>query len=128
MKKCISSIIVFLVYTQIAVSQTREVKVLDVNWKFQKGNFEEAYKVNFNDSKWQSVTIPHDWAIYGPFDKKVDIQHVAIEQNGEKIATEKTGRTGALPHIGTAWYRNTFTLPKESKGKKVILLFEGAMS
>lgn len=128
MKKCISSIIVFLVYTQIAVSQTREVKVLDVNWKFQKGNFEEAYKVNFNDSKWQSVTIPHDWAIYGPFDKKVDIQQVAIEQNGEKIATEKTGRTGALPHIGTAWYRNTFTLPKESKGKKVILLFEGAMS
>lgn len=128
MKKCISSIIVFLVYTQIAVSQTRELKVLDVNWKFQKGNFEEAYKVNFNDSKWQSVTIPHDWAIYGPFDKKVDIQHVAIEQNGEKIATEKTGRTGALPHIGTAWYRNTFTLPKESKGKKVILLFEGAMS
>lgn len=128
MKKCISSIIVFLVYTQIAVSQTREVKVLDVNWKFQKGNFEEAYKVNFNDSKWQTVTIPHDWAIYGPFDKKVDIQHVAIEQNGEKIATEKTGRTGALPHIGTAWYRNTFTLPKESKGKKVILLFEGAMS
>lgn len=128
MKKCISSIIVFLVYTQIAVSQTREVKVLDVNWKFQKGNFEEAYKVNFNDSKWQSVTIPHDWAIYGPFDKKVDIQHVAIEQNGEKIATEKTGRTGALPHIGTAWYRNKFTLPKESKGKKVILLFEGAMS
>jgi beta-galactosidase len=128
MKKCISSIIVFLVYTQIAVSQTREVKVLDVNWKFQKGNFEEAYKVNFNDSKWQFVTIPHDWAIYGPFEKKVDIQHVAIEQNGEKIATEKTGRTGALPHIGTAWYRNTFTLPKESKGKKVILLFEGAMS
>lgn len=128
MKKCISSIIVFLVYTQIAVSQTREVKVLDVNWKFQKGNFEEAYKVNFNDSKWQFVTIPHDWAIYGPFDKKVDIQHVAIEQNGEKIATEKTGRTGALPHIGTAWYRNTFTLPKESKEKKVILLFEGAMS
>ena len=128
MKKCISSIIVFLVYTQIAVSQTREVKVLDVNWKFQKGNFEEAYKVNFNDSKWQFVTIPHDWAIYGPFEKKVDIQHVAIEQNGEKIATEKTGRTGALPHIGTAWYRNTFTLPKESKEKKVILLFEGAMS
>lgn len=128
MKKCISCIIVFIVYTQIVVSQTREVKVLNANWKFQKGNFEEAYKVNFNDSKWQSVNIPHDWAIYGPFDKKVDIQNVAIVQNGEKIATEKTGRTGALPHIGTAWYRNTFTLPKESKEKKVILLFEGAMS
>jgi len=128
MKQFISSIIVFIVYTQIVVSQTREVKVLDANWKFHKGDIENAFEVNFNDSKWQSVTVPHDWAIYGPFDKKVDIQHVAIEQNGEKIATEKTGRTGALPHIGTAWYRNTFTLPKESKGKKIILLFEGAMS
>ena len=128
MKKYISCIIVFIIYTQIVVSQTREVKVLNANWKFQKGNLEEAYKVNFDDSKWQSVTVPHDWAIYGPFDKKVDIQNVAIVQNGEKIATEKTGRTGALPHIGTAWYRNTFTLPKESKEKKVILLFEGAMS
>lgn len=128
MKQFISSIIVFIVYTQIVVSQTREVKVLDDNWKFHKGDIENAFEVNFNDSKWQSVTVPHDWAIYGPFDKKVDIQHVAIEQNGEKIATEKTGRTGALPHIGTAWYRNTFTLSKESKGKKIILLFEGAMS
>jgi beta-galactosidase len=128
MKKLISILVVFLVFTQMALSQTREVKVLDTNWKFQKGDFEDAVKVNFNDSKWESVTVPHDWAIYGPFDKNVDIQNVAIVQNGENIATEKTGRTGALPHIGTAWYRNKFTLPKDSKGKKTILLFEGAMS
>ena len=56
--------------------------------------------------------MPHDWAIYGPFDKEIDKQVVAITQNGEEIATEKTGRTGALPHIGSAWYRNTFTIPK----------------
>ena len=128
MKKLIRILVVFLVFTQMALSQTREVKVLDTNWKFQKGDFDEAFKVNFNDSKWESVTVPHDWAIYGPFDKNVDIQKVAIVQNGEKVATEKTGRTGALPHIGTAWYRNKFTLPKDSKGKKIILLFEGAMS
>jgi beta-galactosidase len=53
---------------------------------------------------------------------------VAIVQNGEEIASEKTGRTGALPHIGVAWYRNKFTLDKYNKDKKVILLFEGAMS
>ena len=118
MKKLISILVLFLAFTQMALSQTREIKVLDTNWKFQKGDFEAANKVNFNDSKWESVIVPHDWAIYGPFDKNVDIQNVAIVQNGEKIATEKTGRTGALPHIGTAWYRNTFTLPKDSKGKK----------
>jgi beta-galactosidase len=38
--------------------------------------------VNFNDSKWETVTVPHDWAIYGPFDKNVDKQSVAIVQNG----------------------------------------------
>ena len=128
MKKIPSFLLVFIAFTAIAFSQARVVKVLDAHWKFQKGNFEDAFKANFNDSKWESVTVPHDWAIYGPFDKKVDIQNVAIVQNGENVATEKTGRTGALPHIGTAWYRNTFTLPKEAKGKKVLLLFEGAMS
>ncbi|MDI1303635.1 MAG: beta-galactosidase, partial [bacterium] len=109
-------------------AQSPTVVNISSNWKFQKGDFEEAFKVNFNDSKWETVTVPHDWAIYGPFDKNVDIQKVAIVQNGEKVATEKTGRTGALPHIGIAWYRNKFTLPKDSKGKKIILLFEGAMS
>ncbi|MBG7631643.1 MAG: beta-galactosidase, partial [Bacteroidetes bacterium] len=63
-----------------------------------------------------------------PFDKEIDKQSVAIVQNGEEIASEKTGRTGSLPHIGSAWYRNKFTVPQYENGKKVILLFEGAMS
>ncbi len=62
------------------------------------------------------------------FDKEIDKQSVAILQNGETIASEKTGRTGALPHIGTAWYRNKFFMPQLSNDKKIILLFEGAMS
>ena len=101
---------------------------MEVNWKFQKGINNEAFQLNFDDSKWETVTVPHDWAIYGPFDKEIDKQTVAIVQNGEEVASEKTGRTGALPHIGTAWYRNKFTIPKYEKGKKVIFLFEGAMS
>lgn len=109
-------------------AQSRAVLSLENNWKFQKGDHDDAFKIQFNDSKWETVNVPHDWAIYGPFDKEIDKQNVAIIQNGEKVATEKTGRTGALPHIGTAWYRNTFTLPQYQKGKKVILLFEGAMS
>lgn len=110
------------------IAQTRNVRELDTNWKFQKGDFENAFQSNFNDSKWEKVTVPHDWAIYGPFDKEIDKQSVAIVQNGEKTASEKTGRTGSLPHIGTAWYRNQFTISAAEKSKKVILLFEGAMS
>ncbi|AOZ99063.1 DUF4982 domain-containing protein [Flavobacterium commune] len=118
----------FFIITQISLAQVRTVRELDSNWKFQKGDFENAPQTNFNDSKWEKVSVPHDWAIYGPFDKEIDKQSVAIVQNGEKVASEKTGRTGALPHIGTAWYRNKFTISAAEKGKKVILLFEGAMS
>ena len=127
MKQLNSQLFLFLVCTQISFSQVRVVKELDSNWKFQKGYFENAFEVDFDDSKWESISVPHDWAIYGPFDKEVDKQNVAIVQNGEEIASEKTGRTGALPHIGSAWYRNKFEIQKNEIGKKVILLFEGAM-
>ncbi|MFC3334920.1 DUF4982 domain-containing protein [Flavobacterium palustre] len=120
--------LIFFISISISFSQVRTVRELESNWKFQKGDFENASQTNFNDSKWQKVSVPHDWAIYGPFDKEVDKQTVAIVQNGEKTASEKTGRTGALPHIGTAWYRNKFSISAAEKGKKVILLFEGAMS
>jgi beta-galactosidase len=119
---------VFFVFFQTTFSQTRTVMELDNHWKFQKGNPEHAFEMDFNDSAWETVSVPHDWAIYGPFDKDIDKQSVAIVQNGEKVASEKTGRTGALPHIGTAWYRNTFSVPQFSRDKKIILLFEGAMS
>ncbi|HSD08524.1 beta-galactosidase GalB [Flavobacterium sp.] len=128
MKKLIQILIAFLTITQISFAQVRIVKELDSDWKFQKGDFENAFQTNFNDSKWEKVSIPHDWAIYGPFDKEIDKQNVAIVQNGEKVASEKTGRTGALPHVGSAWYRNKFNISAVEKGKKVILLFEGAMS
>ena len=109
-------------------AQTRTEIELKEGWKFAKGNHENAYQSAFNDSKWQTVTVPHDWAIYGPFDQEIDKQIVAIEQNGEKVATEKTGRTGALPYIGEAWYRNNFSMPQIKSGQKVLLTFDGVMS
>lgn len=52
-----------------------------------------AQRSTINLKQWQfsrdsinykAVTVPHDWAINGPFDKKWDLQYVAIEQNGER--------------------------------------------
>ncbi len=125
---CITLVAIFLMLPIFTQSQDRTVMELDTNWKFQKGMHEKAFMIDFDDRKWETVTVPHDWAIYGPFDKEVDKQLVKIEQNKEEVATEKTGRTGALPHIGQAWYRNEFSLADFEHGKKVILLFEGAMS
>ncbi|GAA4829613.1 DUF4982 domain-containing protein [Algivirga pacifica] len=102
---------------------------LEEGWKFQKGDFPEAMEVSYNDRKWESVTIPHDWAIKGPFDKSIDLQTVAIVQDGEEKATEKSGRTGALPYIGTGWYRLSFEAEEINKEQQQVLLhFDGAMS
>ncbi|KLT65295.1 beta-galactosidase [Pedobacter sp. BMA] len=109
-------------------AQTRSEFLLTKNWKFSKGDHPESVASDFNDSGWETVTVPHDWAIKGPFDGGNDSQDVAIVQNGENKATRKTGRTGGLPFIGKAWYRNTFVAPAFKKGKKVVILIDGAMS
>lgn len=103
------------------------VKNLD-SWKFSKGDNQSAPTVNFNDEEWETVKVPHDWAIYGPFDKEIDKQIVQIVQNNEKVASEKTGRTGSLPFIGVGWYRTRLSVSEFSEGKKAILAFDGAMS
>ena len=75
---------------------------------------------------WNKVDIPHDWAIAGPFDKKWDLQKVAITQNGETEATEKSGRSGALPWIGEGWYKTSVDIPAGYETAE--LIFDGAMS
>jgi len=124
MKKLI--FLTFFVCSANLFAQT-VVKELD-SWKFSRTDNADASKVEFNDVAWQAVAVPHDWAIYGPFDKEVDKQVVKIEQNNEKAATEKTGRTGALPFIGVGWYRTKLSLPEFTTDKQVILSFDGAMS
>ena len=107
-----------------AFAQRSEV-LLEKGWKFHRGDALEASAAAYDDSAWQEVCIPHDWAIYGPFSREYDLQNVAVTQNYEKKASLKTGRTGGLPYIGCGWYRRSFEVPA---GKRVTLLFDGAMS
>ncbi|KQS37020.1 DUF4982 domain-containing protein [Pedobacter sp. Leaf194] len=110
-----------------AVAQRQEI-LLDQDWKFAKGSFVDAFTTKFNDASWETVSVPHDWAISGPFDKEIDKQVIAITQNGESKPTEKTGRTGALPYIGEGWYRKKLNLPTISANQEVLLQIDGAMS
>ena len=100
-------------------AQPRQEITLSDNWLF-------SLQSTHNQS-WETVSVPHDWAISGPFDKKWDLQKVAIEQNGEKEATEKSGRSGALPWIGEGHYKRTFTIPQGFDGHAE-LVFDGAMA
>lgn len=103
----------------------RSEYLLEKGWKFTKGEVSNAEMPAFNDAKWETVDIPHDWAIFGPFDENNDLQNVAVTQNFETQASLKTGRTGGLPYVGIGWYRTTF---HSTPGKQTTLIFDGAMS
>ena len=104
-------------FTALTISaQQRQEITLSKNWMFSQ-----------DKHQWQQVSVPHDWAISGPFDKKWDLQKVAIEQNGETEATEKSGRSGALPWIGEGHYKRMFTIPADFSGHAE-LVFDGAMA
>ncbi len=119
--------ILFLAIGLLANAQ--DITLTD-GWRFHQGEAEGAQAPDYDDSKWEQVCIPHDWAIYGPFDRKHDLQKVAVKQNGENVATWKTGRSGGLPWAGVGWYRlklDNKNLKNKSEDK-VFLQFDGAMS
>ena len=113
-KRSITFMSLALALSTMCQAQSRKVINLP-SWDFSR-----------DGKAWSQVAVPHDWAIAGPFDKKWDLQMVAIEQNGEKEKTEKSGRSGALPWIGEGMYKMNLQLPKGYK--RAVLVFDGAMS
>ena len=109
-------------------AQVRTERLLEKGWKFTREDNTAFSTAGFDDSEWQSVTVPHDWAIYGPFSVENDKQNLAITQDGQKEAMEHAGRTGGLPFVGTGWYRLDFEVPEFSQGKTATIVFDGAMS
>ena len=69
---------------------------------------------NFDDSGWESVNLPHDWAIEGPF----------FEGGNAEVG----GGMGRLPSHGVAWYRKKLDIPSSDAGKSIFLDIDGAMS
>ena len=113
-KRSITFMTLALALSTLCQAQSRKVINLP-SWDFSR-----------DGKSWQQVAVPHDWAISGPFDKKWDLQKVAIEQNGETEKTEKSGRSGALPWIGEGMYKLNWTAPKGYQ--RAVLVFDGAMS
>ena len=95
-------------YTE-EVNSPRQRIFFDFDWKFTKGDATGAEQLQYNDSQWQTVQLPHDWSISEPFDPKL-----AFGKN-----------SGFLP-IGIGWYRKRFALPAGLKGEQVTIEFEGA--
>ena len=94
-------------YTAYAEESPRNVKTL-TDWEFRRDHDWKA------GEGWTAVKVPHDWAITGPFSKENDLQVVAVVQNGEKQATEKT-LVPLIPATAaaiTGIYELSFLLPR----------------
>jgi beta-galactosidase len=114
----------------------RERLLLDFDWKFQLGHasdprqdlgfgagqsdfaktgaFELATE-KFDDSRWRSLNLPHDWAIELPF-----VRDEALQSHGYK----PLGRN--YPETSVGWYRRSFDIPASDLGRRIVLEFDGA--
>lgn len=101
----------FLLAASQAPGSARIVQSLDAGWRFFKGDARGAEAAVFDDSKWRTVDVPHDWSIEGPF-----------------AASNPTGGAGGFLPAGIGWYRKHFTLPKEYTGRRVFVEFDGVMA
>ena len=107
MKKYITTLFLALVCS-LSINASTEI---NFGWRFAKGDQKNAIAANFDDSSWEQVDLPHDWAISGPFG--------ALGDNGA---------TGKLPWKGEGWYRKRFKLDAQDKGKRLIFVFDGVMA
>jgi len=92
------------------VPQQREFSTLDTGWRFQRGSHPDAHQVGFDDSRWETVSVPHDWAIAGP------------------VIPDGDGNTGKLPWQGEGWYRLSLPVPASYANQRVYLVFDGVMA
>jgi beta-galactosidase/beta-glucuronidase len=79
---------------------------LNENWRFHLGDCPNAWKKGYDSSDWERITLPHDWSVKQPFNKKY------------------SSGTGYLAG-GIGWYHKTFTLPEAFRGKKIWIVFDG---
>jgi beta-galactosidase len=94
-------------YSQAQVN-SRTIESFNGNWKFFLGKVSNAEDPKFDDTKWRTLNLPHDWSVEGKFDKN---------------NPAGTGG-GALPG-GLGWYRKTFLVPDSSKDKNIFIDFDG---
>lgn len=112
-----SALVVSVLLCACSTKEPVRTDTLLREWQFTQDTTENP--------QWENVTIPHDWAISGPFDRANDLQEVIVVQNGEKEPTWKTGRSGGLPWMGKGHYKTRVAVKKD---KFYTLVFDGAMS
>lgn len=93
------------------IASARMSENFDANWRFFQADTNRAAQIQFDDSGWRQVNLPHDWSIEGPF-----------------CETNPAGGAGGFLPTGVAWYRKHFTLPRTDEGGCYFIEFDGVMA
>ena len=114
----------------------REQLLFDFGWKFTFGNGHDPSKdlgfgysqsdfaktgdfkfakAGFDDSKWRSLNLPHDWAVELPF---------VWDEEQKSHGYKPLGRR--YPETSVGWYRREFDIPAGDKGRRIWIEFDGA--
>nr|WP_320947079.1 glycoside hydrolase family 2 TIM barrel-domain containing protein [Bacteroides intestinalis] len=100
-----------LILPLLSIAQNKDGRIVELfnfDWKFQKGDIQNAQSINYDDSEWRSLDLPHDFQIEQPWDKS-------------------GGAARGYKAMGAGWYRKSFKADPAWKGKRVLLDFEGVM-
>jgi beta-galactosidase len=106
--KVLTCAFTFLSFTVLINAQPRQIIDFNKGWKFFLGNDTAARLTEYNDSKWRSLSVPHDWSIESDFIKDAPA----------------TNQGGSLPG-GIAWYRKAFNVPLADSHKVYTICFDG---
>jgi beta-galactosidase len=98
----------------IVVNSYSQTILFDNDWRFHRGGAQRAEAPGFDDSKWRSVDLPHDWSIE-------DLPGTQSPFDPDAIGQVSTGFTTG----GTGWYRKAFTIPADQKDKRIWIQFDG---
>lgn len=93
---------------QNGIEQVRQSQLFNFGWKFQSGDLKDAQSIDYNDSDWRVLDLPHDFQIEQPWD-------------------ESAGGARGFKAMGTGWYRKAFKADSAWKNKRVLLDIEGIM-
>ena len=103
----------------------RRCEVLKDRWYFRRGS-SDPFDFRPEDPGWKAVTLPHDWAIEGPFDGWYEPKFKTDPEQG--VIFSPGGDTGALPYIGCGVYVRDLFIPETERGRQFRLEFDGVMS
>jgi beta-galactosidase len=87
-------------------SAQRQRRLFNDDWKFHLGDAPSSEQPQAADKDWRTLTLPHDWAIEGPYSE------------------QWASATAFLPG-GVGWYRKSFAVPAGFRNKKVFIYFDG---